>query len=87
MFLTERQKEVLEAQKPTNRYHLQPRDRLGVRESTIHSINTEIFQNFMEALEVMADPDVFNIFRRRFKRRKDEAWALTREIRGHLKDL
>lgn len=87
MFLTERQKEVLEAQTSRARSHAVPNQRLGVSESTVNSINTEIFQNCMEALEVMADPDVFAIFRRRFKRRKEEAWDLTREIRGHLKGL
>lgn len=87
MFLTERQKEVLEAQTSRARSNAVPHQRLGVSASTVNSINTEIFQNCMEALEVMADPEVFAIFRRRFKRRKEEAWDYTRQIRALLNNL
>ena len=87
MFTTERQKEILDAQKPISRSNQIPHRRLGVSSSTVNSINTEIFQNFIEALEVMADQDNLDTFRGRFKKHKDHVWALTREIRSNLNKI
>ena len=85
IFLTTRQKEVIHAQKPRARNNAIPHQRLGVTESTIHSINTEIFENFVEALELMADPDVFEIFKGRFKKHHTRVWENTRAIRSQMK--
>lgn len=87
MFLTTRQKAVVESQKPTMRYNMVPSERLGISDSTIHSINSEIFNNFTEALELMADHEVFEIFRGRFKKHKDDVWEHTRQIRSLLKEI
>lgn len=87
MFNTTRQKEVLEAQTPRYRSQKIPSDRLGISESAIHSVNSDVFNNFVEALELMADPDYFQIFEGRFKKHKTEIWSLTRQIRTLMKDL
>ena len=85
MFLTNRQKEVLDAQTPPQRSQRLAHERLGVKESTVSSINHEIFKNFMEALDVMANPDYFNIFKRSWKKHGANIWELTRLIRSNMK--
>jgi len=85
IFLTKRQQEVINAQMPLARNHELPHRRLGVTESTVHSINTEIFENFVQALEVMADKDVFELFKGRFKKHHTRVWESTRKIRSKMK--
>ena len=87
MFLTERQKEVLKAQTSIARNGAIPYQRLGVSPSTVHSINSEIFQNFLEGLQVIADQDNFDTFKGRMKKHRADIWDLTRQIRGQIKDL
>ncbi len=84
MFLTKKQKKVLKAQLPPQR-HVAPHERLGIDESTIDSYNTLIFRNFKEALELMADPDVFELFKGRFKKHGAAVWESTRELRLLMK--
>ena len=85
MFLTNRQKEVLDAQTPRQRSQRLAHERLGVTESTVSSINHEIFKNFMEALDIMANPDYFNIFERSWRKHGVNIWELTRLIRSMMK--
>lgn len=87
MFLTNRQKEVLDAQAPRQRSQMIAKDRLGIAESTISSINHVIFNDFVEALELMADPDYFHLFDRGFRKRYDRIFGLTRKIRTNMKQL
>ncbi len=85
MFLTTRQRQVLDAQAPRQRSQQYAHERLGVTESTISSINHEIFKNFKEALELMADPDYFNLFERSFRKYSPDIWENTRLIRSQMK--
>ena len=81
MFLTARQKEILEAQLPRKRSGMIPSERLGISESSINSTNTKIFEDFAEALELMADPDVFALMEGRFKKHAPRVWDYMRLIR------
>jgi len=85
MFLTTRQKEVINAQKPRERSQAIPNRRLDITESALHSINSDIFMNFVEALELMADSEVFEIFKGRFKKHHTRVWESTRAIRSQMK--
>ncbi len=85
MFLTKKQKKVIEAQLPTQRSQALPHERLDMHESTIHSYNTLIFHNFKEAIELMGDPDVFELFKGRFKKHEVAVWESTRELRLLMK--
>lgn len=62
-------------------------DRLGIAESTISSISNIVFHDFIEALELMADPDYFHIFDRGFKKYHDKIFGLTRKVRANMKQL
>lgn len=83
LFLSSRQKEVLEAQgkNATNKKVADNYDRLNMPRSTMHSINSNIFDNFKEALETI--DEYFPIFEGRFKKEKhyDELWDRMRSIR------
>lgn len=50
----------------------------------MHSINSNIFNNFREALEVM--DEYFPVFEGRFKKKKnyDELWDRMRSIRAKM---
>ncbi len=85
MFLTKKQKKVIEAQLPTQRSQALPHERLDMNESTIHSYNTLIFHNFKEAIALMGDPDVFELFKGRFKKHEVAVWESTRELRLLMK--
>jgi len=84
MFLTKRQKEILDAQTPIERHGMIPSHRLNITDSSIDSTNTHIFNNFREALKIMTDPDYEEIFRGRMKKHSEEIWEATRIIRGIL---
>ncbi len=86
LFLTKKQKKVLEAQLPPQR-HVAPHERLELDESTIDSYNTLIFRNFKEALELMSDPDIFELFKGRFKKHGDAVRESTQQLRLLLGDL
>lgn len=86
MFLTKRQKEILDAQKPIARSQQIPHQRLGIHDDTLHSTNTYIFKNFLEALDVMTDPDNFETFKGRFKKNESYIWNKSRELRNLLKE-
>ena len=62
-----------------------PHRRLGITDGAIHSTNTFIFDDFMEALKVMSDPDNYKTFERRLKKNHEEIWDLTRLIRSSTK--
>ena len=85
MFLTERQKEILAAQTSRAKYQTTPGERLGIHGDTIHSTNTYIFNNFLEALEVMTDPENLDTFKGRFKKHEETVWEKTRLLRALLK--
>tara|TARA_Y100000310_G_scaffold345301_1_gene463532 strand:- start:149 stop:436 length:288 start_codon:yes stop_codon:yes gene_type:complete len=89
LFLTKRQKEVLDAQRLKARSSQIPHERLGLHPSTVHSHNTLIFKNFVEALELMTDEEVFEVMRGRFKKKKhgSKVWDLTRALRLQLKEV
>ncbi len=62
-----------------------PAERLGISESAVHSSNSDVFANFVQALELMADEDFYAIFRGRFKKHHNKVWQATRQIRTHMK--
>lgn len=85
MFLSSKQKEVLEAQgkNAINKKVAHNYDRLNMPRSTMHSINSNIFNNFREALEVM--DEYFPVFEGRYKRHEKEVWDRMRSIRSKIK--
>ena len=85
MFLTKRQVEMLAAQTERARSQQIPHMRLGIHSDTLHSTNTYIFNNFLEALEVMTDPDNFDTFKGRFKKNEERIWDKSRELRAIIK--
>ena len=87
MFLTKRQKAILEAQTPIGRYHGSPNKTIGVTMSSIHATNTLIFKNAVGALEVLSNPDYKKIWETRLRTNKEEIWELTKRLRAILKDL
>jgi len=87
MFLTTRQKEVLNAQTLSKRAIKIPEYRLNVKKSTINSINTQVFSDFMEALEIMADDEYWEIFEGRFKKHYENVWDNIRIIRGKMQKI
>lgn len=87
MFLSSRQKEILAAQGKDARFKGtadQP-DRLNMNRSTMHSINSNIFNNFREALEAM--DEYFPVFEGRFKRHEPEVWDRMRSLRLKMKKM
>lgn len=88
MFLTARQKEILEAQ----RHHKHwggpiPKDVLGVTQSSIDATNTHIFNNFIEALVVMTEEEYEAIFDGRLKKHGRQVWEATRKLRKRMTEL
>jgi hypothetical protein len=85
VFLSSRQKEVLEAQGKYAEYKkvADDKDRLNISRSTLHSINSNIFNNFREGLETM--DEYFDIFDGRYKRHFNEVWDRMRSIRYKMK--
>ena len=88
MFLTEAQKRVLDAiGKDALNFKVADHN-LKMKRSTMHSINTNIFDNFVEALEVM--DEYFPIFKGRIKRRggsDSDVWDRMRSIRLKIKRM
>lgn len=87
MFLTSKQIEVLEAQgkDARNKKVADDIDHLNMPRSTMHSINSNIFNNFREALVVM--DEYFDVFEGRYKRHEDEVWDRMRSIRLKIKRI
>ena len=83
LFLTESQKEVLNAVK-AHKFSGRPlpTEILGVSSSTINSTMTYIFNNFVEALDLLSDPEVAALFERRLRKKHKEIWESTRVIRA-----
>ena len=82
VFLSTKQREVLEAQgKNAIRKKVASND-LGMNSSTFHSINSNIFKNFREALEVM--DEYYPVFEGRFKRHDLEVWDRMRSLRAKM---
>jgi len=87
MFLTKHQKKVLDAQTPRAAYGSTPSERLGISDNAIDSVNTDVFANFKEAMELMANPDYFQIFEGRIKRHFETLWEATRLVRANMKEV
>ena len=85
MFLSSKQKEVLEAQGKNAINKKVADNRLGMPRSTMHSINSNVFNNFREGLEVM--DEYFDVFEGRYKRHEDEIWDRMRSIRLKMKRM
>lgn len=88
MFLTRAQKRVLEAIGKDAINFKVADDNLKMKRSTMHSINSNIFENFVEALEVM--DEYFSIFEGRIKRRggdESDVWDLMRSLRLKIKRM
>jgi len=85
LFLSTKQKQVLEAQgrKAENKRVADNHDRLNMPRSTMHSINSNIFNNFREALDVM--DEYFDVFEGRYRRHGDPVWERMRSIRYKMK--
>lgn len=83
MFLTESQKKVLSAVK-AHKFSGRPlpKEALGISESTINSTMTYIFNNFIEALDLLSDPEVAALFERRLRKKHKDIWESTRIIRA-----
>lgn len=80
-FVTNRERRVVDALKPTARYHMVPTDRLGTTQQNIDTTLTYVFDKFMDALRLMAEEDNTDTFKSRLKKNNDEINKLTLAIR------
>ena len=87
MFLSKRQQEVLAAQTMQARANMVPDQRLGISESALNSANTLIFKNALEAIQVLADPQVQQVMKGRMRKHGEDLWEATRSIRAYIKNL
>jgi len=78
---------VLDAQVGYNHGGSIPTQKLGISESALNSANTLVFKNALEAMQLLADPDVQAIMQGRMKKYRDELWESTRSIRAAIKEL
>ena len=87
MFLTSKQKEVLEAigKDAVNFKIADDVDHLNMPRSTMHSINSNVFNNFREALEAM--DEYFDVFEGRYRKHEAEVWDRMRSIRLKIKRM
>jgi len=87
MFLTTRQKEVLAAQGKyaENKAVADDAAHLDMNRSTMHGINSNVFNNFREAVEVL--DEYFPIFEGRMKKHYPEIWEHLRSIRGKMQKV
>ena len=81
MFLTTRQKQVLDGQgkNAVNKAVADTTDHLDMNRSTMHGINSNVFNNFREALEVM--DEYFPIVEGRMRKHYPEVWDRMRSLR------
>ena len=80
-FITNRERRVVNAMKPTAKYSMVPSQRLGITQQNIDTTLTYVFDKFMDALRLMAEEDNANTFKSRFKKNNDEILKLTLAIR------
>ena len=81
-FLTQREREILEALGKYNQEKNVAHQKLGIAQSTVRSHSTKIFKKFVEALDTIIEYEP--IFRGRLKLNHEEVWKLTRILRSKM---
>jgi len=82
MFLTSRQKQILDAQGRNAERKKTAHVDLDMPRSTMHSINTNVFNGFLSALEAM--DEFFPVFEGRYRKHYPEVWERMRSIRNKM---